>query len=72
MILTPGSLLLTPALQEMKVHPEMLLKTKEGKKEVVRYQVAGRGHEFESLKTSAAGTLFWLLTPGSWLLASGS
>ena len=39
--LTPGSLLLTPAFQEMKVHPEMLLKTKDGKKEGVRYQVSG-------------------------------
>ena len=28
-ILNPGSLLLTPVPQEMKVHPEMLLKTKE-------------------------------------------
>jgi hypothetical protein len=28
--LVPGSSLLTPALQKMKVQPEMLLKTKEG------------------------------------------
>ena len=28
-ILTPGSLLLTPVLQKMKVHPEMLMKTKD-------------------------------------------
>ena len=40
-VLTPGSLLLTPSLQEMKVQPEMLLKTKDGKKEGVRYQVSG-------------------------------
>jgi len=30
--LTPVSRLLSPALQKMKVHPEMFMKTKEGEK----------------------------------------
>ena len=53
-ILTPGSLLLTPALQEMKVHPEMLLKTKER-------GIRGHGNRGRSAPDSDS----WLLTPDS-------
>ena len=57
-MLTPISLLLTPALQEMKVHPEMLLKTNES--------VRRSGREVRSRKAFAAGAS--LLPPGSLLL----
>jgi hypothetical protein len=36
-----GSWLLAPVLQEMKVHPEMLLKTRDGKEKDGRYPVPG-------------------------------
>ena len=38
-ILTPGSLLLTPALQEMKVHPAILMKTQERRKSQITKKV---------------------------------
>ncbi len=57
-VLTPGSFVLTPALQEMKGHPEMLLKTKDG--------VRTPGSEVRSRMASAAGAS--ILTPVSLLL----
>lgn len=33
-VLTPGSLFLSPVLQEMTVHPEILLKTKEDERKM--------------------------------------
>ena len=44
MSVTPDSCLLSPALQKMKVTPGMLMKTKEGEKQVsgIRCQVSGR------------------------------
>ena len=48
-ILTPGSLLLTPVLQEMKVHPEMLMKTKDRQN-----RLAERGSEIGGPKPQDA------------------
>ncbi len=55
---TPGSLLLTPTLQEVKVQPEMLLKTKES--------LRSPRSEARSRKALTAGAL--VPTPGSLLL----
>ena len=54
-ILTPGSLLLTPALQEMKVHPEMLMKTKDRVRSPKSKGFCGWYADSDS----------WLLTPDS-------
>ena len=47
-ILSPDSDLLSPALQKMKAYPEMCMKTKEGGKTGIRYQVPGVRQEVRS------------------------
>ena len=52
-ILTPGSLLLTPVLQEMKVHPEMLLKTHDREHGIREHGIRG----VQILASAFQGTL---------------
>src|SRR5579862_5776718 len=64
-ILPPVSCRLTPSPQEMKVHPEMFMKTKDRENQVsgARYRVSGkkvRGPKSKG-KTAKLARTFWLL-----------
>jgi len=82
-ILAPGSDLLTPAFREMKVQPEMLLKTHDREHGTRRYGAGGahapvKGYPGNMLKKRCAVTqssityrhspMPWLLTPSFCLL----
>jgi hypothetical protein len=58
----------------MKVHPEMLMKTKVGEKKVsgIRYQVSGRKAEFGSPKPTDHPSPARAVDSDSWLLAPHS